>query len=96
MNSTFDALGLLEIYLPEYIKTITYVPWVFSLLGSLLIGFSGVLPMFIIPTGIGDKGNDIANRKCTFFSLCNFNQPNLTNQVNSTQPEAPVVSKTIN
>lgn len=62
MNSTFDALGLLEIYLPDAIRDITYVPWVFSLLGSLLIGLSGVLPMLIIPSG-GEKGKEIENRK---------------------------------
>uniref|UniRef100_A0A182YK97 Selenoprotein P N-terminal domain-containing protein n=1 Tax=Anopheles stephensi TaxID=30069 RepID=A0A182YK97_ANOST len=36
-------------YVPEFIGTIGYIPWVFSLLGSALIGLSGILPMFIIP-----------------------------------------------
>jgi solute carrier family 39 (zinc transporter), member 13 len=63
MNSTLDTLALFEIYLPESLKSITYVPWVFSLLGSLLIGLSGILPMIIIPTDSGEKGKDIKNRK---------------------------------
>ncbi|XP_049534740.1 zinc transporter ZIP13 homolog [Anopheles darlingi] len=36
-------------YVPEFIGSIGYVPWMFSLLGSALIGLSGILPMFIIP-----------------------------------------------
>ncbi|XP_058119153.1 zinc transporter ZIP13 homolog [Anopheles ziemanni] len=36
-------------YMPEFISSMGYVPWVFSLLGSALIGLSGILPMFIIP-----------------------------------------------
>lgn len=63
MNSTFDTLGLLEIYLPDAIMNITYVPWMFSLLGSLLIGLSGVLPMIIIPSGVNEKGKEIENRE---------------------------------
>uniref|UniRef100_A0A182NL67 Selenoprotein P N-terminal domain-containing protein n=1 Tax=Anopheles dirus TaxID=7168 RepID=A0A182NL67_9DIPT len=36
-------------YVPEFISSIGYVPWLYSLLGSALIGLSGILPMFIIP-----------------------------------------------
>lgn len=36
-------------YLPEFVKGFEYRPWVFSLLGSCLIGLSGILPLAIIP-----------------------------------------------
>ncbi|XP_049280044.1 zinc transporter ZIP13 homolog [Anopheles funestus] len=36
-------------YVPEFIGSFGYIPWVYSLLGSALIGLSGILPMFIIP-----------------------------------------------
>ncbi|EDV90772.1 zinc transporter ZIP13 homolog [Drosophila grimshawi] len=37
-------------YVPEYIKSMEYTPWIFSLLGSIVIGLSGIFPLFIIPT----------------------------------------------
>ncbi|XP_058056918.1 zinc transporter ZIP13 homolog [Anopheles bellator] len=57
MNLTSDFLDETFVYLykemhhyvPEFIGSMGYVPWVFSLLGSALIGLSGILPMFIIP-----------------------------------------------
>lgn len=33
-----------------------YQPWVFSLLGSALVGLSGIFPLFIIPI---DEGADL-------------------------------------
>lgn len=54
---------LLDLYLPDYIRTIHYVPWVFSLLGSALIGLSGILPLLIIPNNESGKETDIKNRK---------------------------------
>ncbi|XP_065371421.1 zinc transporter ZIP13 homolog [Calliphora vicina] len=41
---------LVNQYVPEYIKGLEYTPWVFSLLGSVVIGLSGILPLLIIPT----------------------------------------------
>lgn len=41
---------LMNQYVPEYFKTFEYTPWVFSLLGSMVIGLSGILPLAIIPT----------------------------------------------
>uniref|UniRef100_A0A0K8TLC1 Putative zip zinc transporter n=1 Tax=Tabanus bromius TaxID=304241 RepID=A0A0K8TLC1_TABBR len=38
-------------FLPEFVKDFTYKPWLFSLLGSCLIGLSGILPLAIIPMG---------------------------------------------
>lgn len=69
MNTSMDAL--LESLLPnyvlaftnEYILSFTYVPWVFSLLGSLLIGLSGILPLIIIPSDTVGKDKEIVNRK---------------------------------
>lgn len=50
-------------YVPSYVLDIGYTPWVFSLLGSALIGLSGILPLFIIPN-IGDGKAQAFNRKC--------------------------------
>lgn len=68
-----EAMGylyreVLDNYVPEYIKSIEYTPWVFSLLGSALIGLSGILPLLVIPAATpGDKGakefNDPAESK---------------------------------
>lgn len=68
MNGTMEMMQLWELYVPEYvtlyIRTIQYVPWVFSLLGSALIGLSGILPLLIIPSVEADKDKEIKNRKC--------------------------------
>ncbi|KAH8268639.1 hypothetical protein KR026_011063 [Drosophila bipectinata] len=42
--------SLMEQYMPEYFKSFQYTPWVFSLLGSVVIGLSGIFPLLIIPT----------------------------------------------
>lgn len=63
MNTSMETLALLELYLPEYIRTITYVPWVFSLLGAALIGLSGILPLIIIPSEEAGKDKEIKNRE---------------------------------
>ncbi|XP_034486138.1 zinc transporter ZIP13 homolog [Drosophila innubila] len=42
--------NLVNQYMPEYIKSLEYTPWVFSLLGSIVIGLSGIFPLFIIPS----------------------------------------------
>lgn len=47
-----------ENYVPEYFKDFGYTPWVFSLLGSALIGLSGILPLFVIPIETGGKNSD--------------------------------------
>lgn len=54
---------VIERYTPEYIKTIEfeYTPWVFSLLGSIVIGLSGIFPLLVIP---GDAtGSDFSDRE---------------------------------
>ncbi|XP_054725809.1 zinc transporter ZIP13 homolog [Anastrepha obliqua] len=46
---------LVHNYVPDFVLTMgkhfEYTPWIFSLLGSVVIGLSGILPLFIIPTG---------------------------------------------
>lgn len=62
MNESMDTLTvLLDLYVPEYLREIHYVPWVFSLIGSALIGLSGILPLLIIPSV--EEGKEIKNRK---------------------------------
>lgn len=63
MNTSMETLALLELYIPEYIRTIEYVPWVFSLLGSALIGLSGILPLIIIPSVAAGTDKEIKNRE---------------------------------
>jgi solute carrier family 39 (zinc transporter), member 13 len=63
MNTSMETLALLESFVPEYIRSIEYVPWVFSLLGSALIGLSGILPLIIIPSTEAGKDKEIKNRE---------------------------------
>lgn len=77
---------VIERYTPEYIKTIEfeYTPWVFSLLGSFVIGLSGILPLVIIPLDAGGNGGSQFNDRkykftyffvpisATIFSCCFF------------------------
>ncbi|CAD6995170.1 unnamed protein product [Ceratitis capitata] len=45
---------LVQNYVPDFImeasKHFVYTPWVFSLLGSVVIGLAGILPLIIIPS----------------------------------------------
>lgn len=70
MDETFKYIcnEVFENYVPEYFKDFGYTPWVFSLLGSALIGLSGILPLFVIPIETGDKDSDF-NRKFLFFFI---------------------------
>ncbi|XP_031618585.1 zinc transporter ZIP13 homolog isoform X2 [Contarinia nasturtii] len=57
---------VIERYTPEYIKSIEfeYTPWVFSILGSIVIGLSGIFPLLIIPLDAGgSQFNDPAESK---------------------------------
>lgn len=47
-----------EAYVPECVKSLEYTPWVFSLLGSALIGLSGILPLLVIPAATGGKDGE--------------------------------------
>ncbi|XP_026472823.1 zinc transporter ZIP13 homolog isoform X2 [Ctenocephalides felis] len=50
----FIYTDLVMEYIPEYFKDWQYHPWIFSVLGSILIGLSGVLPLLIIPLEGGE------------------------------------------
>lgn len=51
MDQTLIRLyfDLIEPLVPAFIKSAEYEPWVFSLMGSALIGLAGILPLIIIP-----------------------------------------------
>jgi hypothetical protein len=71
---------VMEHYMPEYIKQMEYTPWIFSLLGSALIGMAGILPLILIPdtAAVDPKangkqaGSSPKDRKWFFFSLFNW------------------------
>jgi solute carrier family 39 (zinc transporter), member 13 len=68
---------VMEHYMPEYIKQMEYTPWVFSLLGSALIGMAGILPLILIPDTTAadskakgkDTGSSPKDRKFDFLFL---------------------------
>lgn len=51
--------------IPAFVYDIPYRPWVFSVLGAVLIGLSGILPLVLIPAQSEDEKNSGANRKYT-------------------------------
>lgn len=72
MNATLQMMDetlvyiykeIMESYVPDYIKSIQYTPWVFSLLGSALIGLAGILPLFIIPSISDSDKKNMKDRK---------------------------------
>lgn len=69
MNETlrYIYLEVIERYTPEYIKTIEfeYTPWIFSVLGSIVIGLSGIFPLLVIPANAA--GAEYSNRKYKSF-----------------------------
>lgn len=44
-------------YLPDFLKGFEYTPWVWSLVGSAIIGLSGILPLLIIPSAQNNNNN---------------------------------------
>ena len=50
--------------MPAFLTEITYKPWVFSMLGSVLIGLSGILPLLFIPVQTEEEKSRGSNRKC--------------------------------
>uniref|UniRef100_A0A336LUY9 CSON005014 protein n=1 Tax=Culicoides sonorensis TaxID=179676 RepID=A0A336LUY9_CULSO len=46
---------MIEPFVPEFITNIGYVPWMFSLMGSALVGLAGILPLLVIP--VDQTGN---------------------------------------
>lgn len=61
----FIYTEVIERYAPDCVKTIefTYTPWVFSLLGSMVIGLAGIFPLIVIP-------DDTANSAYTNREYC--------------------------
>ncbi|KAK2579274.1 hypothetical protein KPH14_008233 [Odynerus spinipes] len=65
-NCTEDATGFFyefiagDVWLSwnEYSYHVTYNPWVFSLLGSTMVGLAGILPLLVIPI---EEGADLKN-----------------------------------
>lgn len=46
LREPYDAV-LLE-FLPPWMFTMEYIPWIWAMMGSVLVGLSGVLPLLII------------------------------------------------
>lgn len=46
LREPYDAV-LLE-FVPSWMFTMEYIPWLWAIIGSILVGLSGVLPLFII------------------------------------------------
>lgn len=65
MDATIQYIytEIVQPWVPAYFQEFEYTPWVFSLLGSALIGLSGILPLFIIPDLGAGKSKEF-NRKC--------------------------------
>lgn len=65
-NCTEDTTGFLYeiisndvwLFWNEYSNHVTYNPWVFSLLGSTMVGLAGILPLLVIPI---EEGADLKN-----------------------------------
>ena len=43
----------------------SWFPWTSAVLGSLIVGLSGVVPLILIPTNTKSKENSQANEICT-------------------------------
>lgn len=72
MDETFRYIyvEIIEKYTLDYIKAFEfeYTPWVFSLLGSICIGLSGIFPLLVIPADAVGSGQ--YNDRKYWFSLC--------------------------
>lgn len=58
---------IIERYTLEYAKAFEfeYRPWLFSILGAIALGLSGILPLLVIPADA--DGTEFRDRKCNFF-----------------------------
>lgn len=43
LNLTYDG------FVPGWVVTLDYMPWLWAMIGSILVGLSGVLPLLVIP-----------------------------------------------
>ncbi|CAH0554714.1 unnamed protein product [Brassicogethes aeneus] len=58
-NTLPDSSYLKEImmdFVPPWVLTMGYIPWIWAVFGSLLVGLSGVLPLIVIPI---DESDDL-------------------------------------
>ncbi|XP_074031536.1 zinc transporter Zip99C isoform X2 [Leptinotarsa decemlineata] len=73
-NSTqFDGSfkEIVKEFVPGWICTLEYIPWLWAIFGSILVGLSGVLPLLVIPIDQTDnlKQGAGANRLKTLLSF---------------------------
>jgi len=63
--------GLVVDLVPEWILALEYMPWLWAMIGSILVGLSGVLPLLVIPMDQTDnlKQGDSANKLKTLLSF---------------------------
>ena len=56
---------IIEIWSPwDAVEHLNYTPWLFSLLGSTVIGLTGIFPLLIVPI---QEGADLKTGGNTFF-----------------------------
>lgn len=72
VDATFHYIytEIVQQWMPAYFQQFEYTPWVFSLLGSALIGMSGILPLFLIPDIGAGKTGEPFNRKFSRLLQC--------------------------
>ncbi|KAJ3654735.1 hypothetical protein Zmor_013906 [Zophobas morio] len=65
LNLTYDG------FVPGWVVTLDYMPWLWAMIGSILVGLSGVLPLLVIPIDQTDnlKQGDSANKLKTLLSF---------------------------
>lgn len=72
-NTNFDSSykDILQDIVPGWIFALEYIPWLWAMFGSILVGLSGVLPLLVIPIDQTDnlKHGDSANRLKTLLSF---------------------------
>lgn len=49
INFTASYEGIMLESMPEWISFFDYMPWMWAMFGSILVGLSGVLPLLVIP-----------------------------------------------
>ncbi|KAG5893532.1 hypothetical protein JTB14_006067 [Gonioctena quinquepunctata] len=68
-ESSFNEI--IKEFVPEWVCTLEYIPWLWAMFGSILVGLSGVLPLLVIPIDQTDnlKQGDSGNRLKTLLSF---------------------------
>lgn len=55
-SDSYYAGSMLLEPVPELLAAVEYLPWMWAMFGSILVGLSGVLPLLVIPL---DQTNDL-------------------------------------